>query len=77
MAHLTPRPSPRQRAEHTTLTVSPDPAVLDERVDYFGNPVAYLLAWGRDYADVSPLQGVILGGGRHAVTVSVDVTPVV
>ncbi len=35
-----------------------------------------LLAWGRDYDDVSPLKGVILGGGFHAVTVSVDVAPV-
>ena len=32
-----------------------------------------LLAWGRDYDDVSPLKGVILGGGRHVVKVSVDV----
>jgi transglutaminase-like putative cysteine protease len=32
-----------------------------------------LLAWGRDYDDVSPLKGVILGGGQHTVTVSVDV----
>ncbi|MCU0704242.1 MAG: transglutaminase family protein [Fimbriiglobus sp.] len=32
-----------------------------------------LLAWGRDYEDVSPLKGVILGGGQHTVTVSVDV----
>jgi transglutaminase-like putative cysteine protease len=31
------------------------------------------LAWGRDYDDVSPIKGVILGGGRHSVTVSVDV----
>jgi transglutaminase-like putative cysteine protease len=34
------------------------------------------IAWGRDFADVSPLRGVILGGGRHAVQVSVDVTAV-
>ena len=34
-----------------------------------------LLAWGRDYDDVSPLKGVILGGGSHAVEVSVDVVP--
>ena len=34
-----------------------------------------LLAWGRDYDDVSPVKGVILGGGQHAVHVSVDVTP--
>ena len=31
------------------------------------------LAWGRDYADVSPVRGVILGGGRHTLHVSVDV----
>ena len=30
------------------------------------------LAWGRDYGDVSPLRGLILGGGVHALTVSVD-----
>ena len=35
-----------------------------------------LLAWGRDYDDVSPIKGVILGGGQHAVQVSVDVTRV-
>jgi transglutaminase-like putative cysteine protease len=33
-----------------------------------------LLAWGRDYDDVSPIKGVILGGGQHAVRVAVDVT---
>ena len=31
------------------------------------------LAWGRDYDDVSPLKGVILGGGRHSIRVGVDV----
>lgn len=31
------------------------------------------LAWGRDYDDVCPLRGVILGGGEHTVTVAVDV----
>jgi transglutaminase-like putative cysteine protease len=30
------------------------------------------LAWGRDYSDVSPLRGLILGGGDHALSVSVD-----
>ena len=34
-----------------------------------------LLAWGRDYEDVSPLKGVILGGGQHRVRVGVDVVP--
>ncbi|MEQ8746283.1 transglutaminase family protein [Pyruvatibacter sp.] len=32
-------------------------------------------AWGRDYADVSPIAGVITGGGSHTVDVSVDVAP--
>jgi transglutaminase-like putative cysteine protease len=31
------------------------------------------VAWGRDYADVSPMRGVILGGGDHVLQVSVDV----
>jgi transglutaminase-like putative cysteine protease len=31
-----------------------------------------VLAWGRDYDDVSPVKGVILGGGLHTVEVSVD-----
>jgi transglutaminase-like putative cysteine protease len=30
------------------------------------------VAWGRDYGDVSPLRGLILGGGVHALTVAVD-----
>ena len=33
------------------------------------------LAWGRDYDDVSPIKGVILGGGEHSVSVAVDVVP--
>ncbi len=32
-----------------------------------------LLGWGRDYDDVSPIKGVILGGGQHQVSVSVAV----
>lgn len=31
-----------------------------------------VLGWGRDFGDVSPLLGVILGGGHHTVTVGVD-----
>ena len=30
------------------------------------------LAWGRDYADVTPLKGVVFGSGTHALSVSVD-----
>jgi transglutaminase-like putative cysteine protease len=32
-------------------------------------------AWGRDYSDVSPLRGVLTGGGPHALAVSVEVEP--
>lgn len=32
-----------------------------------------VVAWGRDYDDVSPIKGVVLGGGDHAVHVAVDV----
>lgn len=33
------------------------------------------VAHGRDFSDVTPVKGVILGGGRHEVRVSVDVEP--
>jgi len=33
-------------------------------------------AWGRDYSDVTPLKGVIYGGGANQLSVSVDVMPV-
>jgi transglutaminase-like putative cysteine protease len=41
--------------------------VMDEHVT---------LAWGRDFQDVSPLRGIILGGGRHSLRVNVDLDPV-
>ena len=34
------------------------------------------LGWGRDFADVSPIQGVLIGGGNTVLTVSVDVRPI-
>jgi transglutaminase-like putative cysteine protease len=33
------------------------------------------VAYGRDFGDVTPVHGVILGGGRHTMRVSVDVAP--
>ena len=33
------------------------------------------VAWGRDFGDVSPLRGVILGGGQHQLSVTVAVEP--
>lgn len=35
------------------------------------------IAWGRDYGDVSPINGFIVGGGSHQVSVAVDVAPCV
>ncbi len=34
------------------------------------------IAFGRDYDDINPISGVILGGASHTVSVSVDVDPV-
>jgi transglutaminase-like putative cysteine protease len=33
-----------------------------------------VVAYGRDFSDVTPLRGVILGGGSHRLTVSVALT---
>lgn len=33
------------------------------------------VAWGRDFGDVSPMRGVVLGGGKQQLEVSVTVTP--
>ncbi len=34
------------------------------------------VAYGRDFSDVSPVAGILTGGGRHVVKVSVDVESV-
>jgi transglutaminase-like putative cysteine protease len=34
------------------------------------------VAWGRDFSDVSPLHGVVVGGGDHGLRVGVDVAPI-
>ena len=31
------------------------------------------LAWGRDYSDIAPVKGVVMGGGIHTLSVEVDV----
>jgi len=33
------------------------------------------LGWGRDFSDVTPLRGIVLGGGKQALEVRVTVTP--
>ena len=64
-------------ASHAWLSIwCPGPGWID--VDPTNNVVPdlqhILLAWGRDYDDVSPTKGVILGGGKHTVAVAVQVT---
>lgn len=34
------------------------------------------LGWARDYGDISPVRGVVVGGRRHSLRVSVDVEPI-
>jgi transglutaminase-like putative cysteine protease len=34
------------------------------------------VAWGRDYSDVSPIHGVLLGGAKHTLDVGVDVVAI-
>jgi transglutaminase-like putative cysteine protease len=34
-----------------------------------------IVAYGRDFSDVSPVAGILTGGGKHDVQVSVDVEP--
>ena len=48
---------------------------LDPTNDVVVSDQHITLAWGRDFGDVSPLRGVILGGRNHTVEVSVDVRP--
>ena len=33
------------------------------------------VAWGRDFSDVTPMRGTVLGGGTQDLVVSVTVTP--
>ncbi|MBL6080749.1 transglutaminase family protein [Belnapia sp. T18] len=35
-----------------------------------------VVGWGRDYADVSPVSGVVLGGGAHSLGIAVDLEPI-
>ena len=48
---------------------------LDPTNDLVVHEEHVVLGWGRDFGDVSPLRGVILGGGRHSVDVAVDLEP--
>ena len=47
---------------------------LDPTNNLIPNTKHITLAWGRDYGDVTPVKGVVMGGGRHNLSVMVDVT---
>ncbi|HEY2148381.1 MAG TPA: transglutaminase family protein [Pirellulales bacterium] len=48
---------------------------VDPTNDQIPSTKHIMLAWGRDYSDVAPIKGVVIGGGQHAMKVSVDVAP--
>ncbi len=48
---------------------------LDPTNDLLVRDEHIVLAWGRDYDDISPIRGVLLGGGEHSLDVAVDVRP--
>jgi transglutaminase-like putative cysteine protease len=66
-------------ASHAWVTVfAPDLGWtdFDPTNDLLPSDEHVTVAHGRDFSDVTPLKGVILGGGRHEVRVSVDVEPI-
>ena len=54
--------------EHGWIDLDPtnDLVVREEHV---------VLGWGRDYGDISPVRGILLGGGRHTVKAAVMLEP--
>ena len=63
-------------ASHAWLSVwipGHDWVDLDPTNDVIPGREHITVGWGRDYGDVSPVSGVMFGGGDHDVSVSVDV----
>jgi transglutaminase-like putative cysteine protease len=50
---------------------------LDPTNGCFAGTDHIAVAWGRDFGDVSPLRGVILGGADHRLSVTVVVEPLI
>jgi transglutaminase-like putative cysteine protease len=49
---------------------------LDPTNDMIPSDGHITVAWGRDYGDVAPVNGIVTGGGDHLIEVGVDVVPV-
>jgi transglutaminase-like putative cysteine protease len=83
--YLLTRPPPgRERmigadASHAWFAVWAPPfgwVDLDPTNDMIPGDGHITVAWGRDYGDVAPINGIITGGGEHLIEVGVDVVPV-
>lgn len=64
-------------ASHAWVSVYAPPfgwVDLDPTNDVRVNLDHLTLGWGRDFSDVSPVRGVIVGGGQHSVAVAVTVS---
>ncbi|MCB9488079.1 MAG: transglutaminase family protein [Deltaproteobacteria bacterium] len=48
---------------------------LDPTNNVVPNERHITVAWGRDYRDITPVRGVVIGGGAHSLSVAVDVEP--
>ena len=46
---------------------------LDPTNDMLAADQHITVGWGRDYADIAPMKGIILSSGAHGLSVSVDV----
>jgi len=79
---LPPPGSPRLAgadASHAWVSVyCPGAGWLDvDPTNNLAPPASHVtVAWGRDYGDVCPVRGVILGGRDHTLEVAVDMEPV-
>lgn len=83
--YLMTRPPPGQPklkgadASHAWLSVwSPEAGWVDFDPTNGIVPIGehITLAYGRDYDDISPINGVLLGGGDQTMSVAVDVEPI-
>jgi transglutaminase-like putative cysteine protease len=83
--YLLTRPPPgRERmigadASHAWFAVWAPPfgwVDLDPTNDMIPGDGHITVAWGRDYGDVAPINGIVTGGGEHLIEVGVDVLPI-
>jgi len=83
--YLLTRPAPGQTkllgadASHAWFAVWCPPlgwVDLDPTNDLLPGQEHVTVAWGRDYGDVAPINGVVVGGSDHTIEVGVDVIPV-